>query len=108
MKIFIPIISGLIVGLFIGKITEYFTSADFKSVKLIADESKTGPATNIIAGLSVGMKSTVPPVLLIAVGILISYYGIGGAKDTNLGLYGIALAAVGMLSTTATTVAVDA
>ena len=108
MKIFIPIISGLIVGLLIGKITEYFTSADFKSVKLIADESKTGPATNIIAGLSVGMKSTVPPVLLIAVGILISYYGIGGAKDTNLGLYGIALAAVGMLSTTATTVAVDA
>ena len=108
MKIFIPIISGLIVGLLIGKITEYFTSADFKSVKLIADESKTGPATNIIAGLSVGMKSTVPPVLLIAVGILISYYGIGGAKDTNLGLYGIALAAGGMLSTTATTVAVDA
>ena len=108
MKIFIPIISGLIVGLLIGKITEYFTSADFKSVKLIADESKTGPATNIIAGLSVGMKSTVPPILLIAVGILISYYGIGGAKDTNLGLYGIALAAVGMLSTTATTVAVDA
>lgn len=108
LKIFIPIISGLIVGLLIGKITEYFTSADFNSVKTIADESKTGPATNIIAGLSVGMKSTVPPILLIAVGILISYYGIGGAKDTNLGLYGIALAAVGMLSTTATTVAVDA
>lgn len=108
MKIFIPIISGLIIGLLIGKITEYYTSADFGSVKAIADESKTGPATNIIAGLSVGMKSTVPPVLLIAVGIIVSYYGIGGSKDTALGLYGIALSAVGMLSTTATTVAVDA
>ena len=108
LKIFIPIISGLIVGLAIGKITEYFTSADFNSVKLIADESKTGPATNIISGLAVGMKSTVPPILLIVIGIIISYYGIGGAKDTALGLYGIALSAVGMLSTTATTVAVDA
>jgi len=108
IKIFYPVIAGLVVGLLIGKITEFYTSAEYKSVQLISNESKTGPATNIIAGLSVGMKSTVAPILLIAVGIIVSYYSIGGAKDTNLGLYGIALAAVGMLSTTAITVAVDA
>ena len=108
VKIFFPVIAGLVVGLLIGKITEYYTSADYKSVQLIANESKTGPATNIIAGLSVGMKSTVAPILLIAFGIIISYYSIGGASDTALGLYGIALSAVGMLSTTAITVAVDA
>lgn len=107
-KIFYPVIAGLVVGLLIGKITEYYTSAEYKSVQLIANESETGPATNIIAGLSVGMKSTVAPILLIVVGIIISYFAIGGAKDNALGLYGIALAAVGMLSTTAITVAVDA
>ena len=108
IKIFYPVIAGLVVGLLIGKITEFYTSAEYKSVQLISNESKTGPATNIIAGLSVGMKSTVAPILLIAVGIIVSYYAIGGAADNNLGLYGIALAAVGMLSTTAITVAVDA
>lgn len=108
MRIFIPIVAGLIVGLLIGKITEIYTSADYKSVKLIADESKTGPATNIIAGLSVGMKSTVAPILLIVVGIIVSYFSIGGASNSGLGLYGISLAAVGMLATTATTIAVDA
>jgi K(+)-stimulated pyrophosphate-energized sodium pump len=108
IKIFYPVIAGLVVGLLIGKITEIYTSAEYKSVQSIANESKTGPATNIIAGLSVGMKSTVAPILLICVGIIISYYSIGGAKDTALGLYGIALAAVGMLSTTAIIVAVDA
>lgn len=108
IKIFYPVIAGLAVGLLIGKITEYYTSAEYKSVQLIANESETGPATNIIAGLSVGMKSTVAPILLIVIGILISYFAIGGANDTALGLYGIALAAVGMLSTTAITVAVDA
>lgn len=108
MRIFIPIVSGLIVGLLIGKITEIYTSADYKSVKLIADESKTGPATNIIAGLSVGMKSTVAPILLIVIGIIVSYFAIGGSSNSELGLYGIALAAVGMLATTATTIAVDA
>ncbi|MDU4658827.1 MAG: sodium-translocating pyrophosphatase [Clostridium butyricum] len=108
MRIFIPIVAGLIVGLLIGKITEIYTSADYKSVKLIADESKTGPATNIIAGLSVGMKSTVAPILLIVIGIIVSYFAIGGSSNSELGLYGIALAAVGMLATTATTIAVDA
>ena len=108
MKIFIPIVAGLAIGLLIGKITEVYTSADYSSVQLIANESKTGPATNIIAGLSVGMKSTVAPIILIVIGIIISYFGIGGSSNTVLGLYGIALAAVGMLATTATTIAVDA
>lgn len=107
-RIFIPVITGLIVGLLIGRITEYYTSAKYKPVQDIAEESKTGPATNIISGLSVGMMSTVLPIILIGLGIIISYFGIGGLNNTELGLYGISLAAVGMLSTTAITVAVDA
>ncbi|MDD6795674.1 MAG: sodium-translocating pyrophosphatase [Clostridiaceae bacterium] len=108
LKLFLPVVAGLIVGLIIGKITEIYTSADYKSVKLIAKESETGPATNIISGLSVGMRSTVIPIILIAIGIFISYFAIGGNEDGSIGLYGIALSAVGMLSTTAITVAVDA
>lgn len=108
LTFFIPVIAGLIVGMVIGKITEIYTSADFKSVKSIAKESETGPATNIISGLSVGMRSTVIPIILIAIGILISYYGVGGSNSPITGLYGITLAAIGMLSTTAITVAVDA
>ena len=108
LKLFIPVIAGLAVGMIIGKITEVYTSSDYKSVKLIADESETGAATNIISGLSVGMKSTVIPIILIAIGILVAYFGGGGASDAKVGLYGIALSAVGMLSTTAITVAVDA
>lgn len=108
LKLFIPVIFGLLIGLIIGKITEVYTSSDYKSVQRIANESETGPATNIIAGLSVGMKSTVIPIVLIVVGIIISYYAVGGYDDSAIGLYGIALAAVGMLSTTGITVAVDA
>ena len=96
----IAIVSGLIVGLLIGIITEVYTSGDYKSVKEIAEQSETGSATTIISGLAVGMKSTAIPILLICVGILVAYQ--------FCGLYGIALAAVGMLSTTAITVAVDA
>ena len=99
-KAAISIISGLIVGLIIGIVTEIYTSGDYKSVKKIAQQSETGPATTIISGLAVGMRSTVIPILLICVGIYISY--------KVCGLYGIALAAVGMLSTTGITVAVDA
>lgn len=96
----IAIIAGLIVGIIIGIITEIYTSGDYKSVKKIAEQSETGPATTIISGLAVGMESTAFPVILICVGIFVAYF--------FAGLYGIALAAVGMLSTTGITVAVDA
>ena len=96
----IAIIFGLFVGVLIGVITEIYTSGDYRFVKKIAQQSETGPATTVISGLAVGMSSTAVPVLLIAIGII-------GAYMAN-GLYGIALAAVGMLSTTGITVAVDA
>ena len=95
----IAIVAGIIVGLLIGKLTEVYTSEKYGSVKEIARQSETGPATTIISGLSVGMKSTVIPILLICVGIAVSY--------ALMGVFGIALAAVGMLSTTGMTVAVD-
>ncbi|MBQ4577021.1 MAG: sodium-translocating pyrophosphatase, partial [Firmicutes bacterium] len=94
------VISGLAVGTAIGKLTEMYTSADYKHVKEIAEQSQTGAATTIISGLSVGMMSTVWPILITCVGILVA--------DAACGLYGIALAAVGMLSTAGMTIAVDA
>ena len=108
IKPFISILSGLAVGLIIAKITEYYTSADYKPVKRIAKESETGASTNIIGGLSVGMMSTSGPMIVIAIGILIAFYVSGGGTNRALGLYGIALAAVGMLSTAGITIAVDA
>ena len=96
----IAVIAGLVVGVIIGNVTEYYTSADYNPVKKIGEQSETGAATTIISGLAVGMQSTAIPLLLICVAIFISY-----KVD---GLYGIALAAVGMLSTTGITVAVDA
>ncbi|NLY37226.1 MAG: sodium-translocating pyrophosphatase [Tissierellia bacterium] len=94
------IIAGLVSGLLIGKVTEYYTSSDFKHVKEIAHQSQTGAATTIISGLAVGMLSTALPILFISAAILIAHY--------FQGLYGIALAALGMLSTAGITVAVDA
>ncbi len=96
----IAIVSGLVVGILIGIITEVYTSGDYGSVKEIAAQSETGAATTTISGIAVGMRSTAAPILLICVGIFAAY--------NFCGLYGIALAAVGMLSTTAITVAVDA
>ena len=96
----IAIVFGLVVGLLIGYITEVYTSGDYRFVKKIAQQSETGPATTVISGLAVGMQSTAIPIVLIAIGILGAY--------RFSGLYGIALAAVGMLSTTGITVAVDA
>ncbi|EOD00762.1 sodium-translocating pyrophosphatase [Caldisalinibacter kiritimatiensis] len=108
LKPFIAIVSGLVVGTIIGQLTEYYTSGEFKPVKTIADKSETGSATNIIGGLAVGMLSTALPILMIAIGILVAFYAGGGAANVGEGLYGIALAAVGMLSTAGMTVAVDA
>ena len=96
----IAIICGLVVGLIIGTVTEVYTSSDYRFVKKIAQQSETGPATTVISGIAVGMQSTGIPIILIAAGI----FGAYKAFD----LYGIALAAVGMLSTTGITVAVDA
>ena len=105
---FAPVIIGIAVGLIISKFTEYYTADDYAPVKRIGSESETGSSTNIIAGLSVGMMSTVGPIIIIAVGIIASYLGAGGSADPIVGLYGISLAAVGMLSTTGMTIAVDA
>ncbi len=100
LRQFAAIMSGLVVGLLIGRLTEIYTSSDYRFVKKIADQAKTGPATTIIAGLAVGMQSTAFPVLVIGIGTLVANYFDG--------LYGIALAAVGMLSIVGNTVAVDA
>ena len=94
------VIAGLFVGVLIGAITEVYTSGDYRFVKKIAKQSETGSATTIISGLAVGMESTAVPILLVSAGILIANH--------LMGLYGIALAAVGMLSTTGITVAIDA
>ena len=108
LNAFYAIISGLIVGMIIGKITEIYTSADYASVQKIAKQSETGPATTIISGLAVGMYSTFFPVIFICIGVLIAFFVMGGATNSDMGIFGISLAAVGMLSTTGLTVAVDA
>ena len=100
MGVFLATISGLIAGLGVGKITEYYTGTGTKPVSAIVRQSETGSATNIIAGLGVGMMSTMIPIILIAAAILISHH--------FAGLYGIAIAAVGMLANTGIQLAVDA
>lgn len=107
-KPFVAILSGLAVGLIIAKVTEIYTSDEHRSVQKIAEESETGAATNIISGLSVGMMSTAVPIVVIAIGIIVSYFLAGGSEDAIYGLYGISLAAIGMLSNSGMTIAVDA
>jgi len=102
------VLSGLVAGVLIGLVTEFYTSSVFKPTRAIADASVTGPATVIIAGISVGMMSTAVPVIIVGLAILASYFLSGGAHDPNAGLYGVAISAVGMLSTLGITLATDA
>ncbi|CAI8055606.1 Putative K(+)-stimulated pyrophosphate-energized sodium pump [Geodia barretti] len=102
------IITGLVAGLIIGKSTEVFTSHDYSPTRAIAKQAQTGPATVIIEGIAVGMESTAIPVITIAVAVAISYYLPGGASEPLMGLYGVGIAAVGMLATLGITLATDA
>lgn len=106
--IYLAIFAGLISGVLIGRSTEYFTSDSYKPTCNLAATSETGTATIIIGGLSVGMLSTLLPVIIISVCVLVSYFVSGGAQSPSMGLYGISLAAVGMLSTLGITLATDA
>lgn len=107
-KIYFAILSGLVAGVVIGQATEHYTSDSYKPTRRIADTSETGTATIVISGLSVGMISTLIPVIVVSVCILVAYFVSGGAESASHGLYGIALAAVGMLSTLGITLATDA
>jgi len=102
------VLAGLTAGVLIGLCTEYYTSSGFKPTRSIADASLTGPATVIISGIAVGMMSTAIPVIIVCIAILISFFVSGGAANFNAGLYGIAISAVGMLSTLGITLATDA
>jgi K(+)-stimulated pyrophosphate-energized sodium pump len=102
------VITGLLVGIIIGKATDYYTSSEHKPTQGIAAQGVGGPATVLIDGLAVGMRSTSVPVLVISIGIAVSFYLAGGANDILMGLYGIGLAAVGMLSSLGMTLATDA
>ena len=106
--IYFAILSGLIAGVLIGRSTEYYTSDSYKPTRNLAKTSETGTATIIIGGLSVGMLSTLIPIIIVSVCVLVSFFVSGGKSSAAMGLYGIALAAVGMLSTLGITLATDA
>lgn len=108
MGIYVAILCGLAAGCAIGYFTEYFTSETYKPTKKLADASETGPATVIIGGISLGLVSTSAPILIVSATVLISFFAAGGAASFSQGLYGIAIAAVGMLSTLGITLATDA
>jgi K(+)-stimulated pyrophosphate-energized sodium pump len=103
-----PVLVGLGAGIIIGLSTEYYTSDNYRPTRMIAQAAKTGPATVILEGLSVGMISIVPPIIVIALAIIAAYYLPGGAMNPDHGLFGVAIAAVGMLSTLGITLATDA
>jgi K(+)-stimulated pyrophosphate-energized sodium pump len=107
-QVFWSVLCGLLAGVLVGYFTERYTSDSYKPVQGIAAEAKTSPATVIIEGLAVGMSSTIPIVITIAVAIIGSYYLAGGASNPGLGLYGIGISAVGMLATLGITLATDA
>jgi K(+)-stimulated pyrophosphate-energized sodium pump len=106
--VYYSVLAGLTAGVAIGYFTEFFTSSKYSPTRKIADASLTGPATVIISGMSVGMLSTVLPVIIVAAAIMASYYLSGGALNPNMGLYGVGISAVGMLSTLGITLATDA
>lgn len=106
--IYFAILAGLLAGVLVGRCTEYYTSDSYKPTKNLAATSETGTATIIIGGLSVGMLSTLLPIVIISACVLVAYFVSGGADSASQGLYGIALAAVGMLSTLGITLATDA
>ena len=106
--LYVAILSGLVAGVLIGKATEYYTSDTYKPTQELSSKSQTGSATIIIGGLGLGMLSTAMPIIIVAVCILLAYFLSGGAANASMGLYGIALAAVGMLSTLGITLATDA
>ena len=108
LGVFFAIISGLVAGILIGFCTEYYTSDVYKPTRTVSGSSATGPATVIISGISLGMKSTFLPIIIIGVSVLVSYFTSGGAANFEMGLYGIGLSAVGMLSTLGITLATDA
>ena len=107
-QVWIAIITGLTAGLIIGKVTEIFTSHDYEPTRGIAKQSSSGPATVIIEGVAVGMESTAIPVITIVIAIALSFYIPGGATEPLMGLYGVGIAAVGMLATLGITLATDA
>lgn len=108
MGIYAAILTGLIAGCLIGYFTEYYTSDSYKPLKQLAEATQTGSATLVIGGLSLGMMSTLAPILIVSAGVMVSFYAAGGAADFNKGLYGIGIAAVGMLCTLGITLACDA
>ncbi len=107
--LYFAVLAGLLAGVLIGKSTEYFTSDSYKPTKKLAGKSETGSATIIIGGLGLGMLSTALPIIIVGIAVLVSFFVSGGTIDNpQIGLYGIALAAVGMLSTLGITLATDA
>ncbi len=108
LGLYFAIISGLIAGVLIGFSTEFFTSDTYKPTRKLASTSETGSATIIIGGIGLGMKSTAVPIVIVSISVLCSYFVSGGSASTATGLYGIALSAVGMLSTLGITLATDA
>ncbi len=103
------IVTGLVVGIIIGKVTEYFTSEEYRPTRRIAESSNTGPATVVITGIGMGMISTAIPVITVVIGIVLAYLFAAGFDLSNMGmgLYGIGIAAIGMLSTLGITLATD-
>ncbi len=108
LGMFGAVLSGLLAGVLIGFFTEYYTSDSYKPTQKLSKSSETGAATIIIDGIALGMRSTAIPVIIVGVSIIISYFFAGGAGSFELGLYGVGLSAVGMLSTLGITLATDA